>query len=118
MAPVRACAVDEVPTPGALQVELPGPDGAPVAVAVVRESDGTLHAISDTCSHQAVSLSEGEVEDGRIECWLHGSQFDLRTGHPDSLPAVVPVAVYPLTVEGADVLVDVNAPLTTATEGA
>lgn len=108
--PVRVCAVDDVPAPGALQVKVPGASGAEVAVAVVRDSDGSLHAISDTCTHQQVSLSEGEVEDGRIECWLHGSAFDLRTGHPDSLPAVVPVAVYPLTVEGTDVLVDVTAP--------
>ena len=111
MAAVRVCTTDDVPSPGAFQVLVPGPEGE-VPVAVVRDSDGSLHAIGDTCSHQQVSLSEGEVEDGRIECWLHGSQFDLRTGHPDSLPAVTPVPVYPLTLDGGDVLVDVTAPLT------
>jgi 3-phenylpropionate/trans-cinnamate dioxygenase ferredoxin subunit len=110
MAAVRVCAVDQVPHPGALRVVLDGTSGEEVPVAVVRDSDGSLHAIGDTCTHQAVSLSEGEVEDGQIECWLHGSLFDLRTGHPDSLPAVTPVPVYPLTVEGTDVLVDVSRP--------
>ena len=56
--------------------------------------------------HAEVSLSEGEVEDCTIECWLHGSQFDLRTGQPLSLPAIRPVPVYPVRVEGDAVLVD------------
>ena len=33
--------------------------------------------------------------DGEIECYLHGSRFDLRTGEPLGLPATEPVAVYP-----------------------
>ena len=35
----------------------------------------------------------------RIECWLHGSRFDLRTGKPTGLPATEPVPVYPVEVE-------------------
>ena len=46
-----------------------------------------------------------DVEDGTIECWLHGSRFDLRTGKPCGLPATKPVATYSVTVEGDDVLV-------------
>jgi 3-phenylpropionate/trans-cinnamate dioxygenase ferredoxin subunit len=42
---------------------------------------------------------------------LHGSRFDLGTGRPLSPPAVRAVPVYPLTVEGERVLVDVDAPL-------
>lgn len=108
MSAVRVCATSDVPAPGALQVVLQGPHGEEVPVAVVRDTDGSLHAVGDTCTHQQVSLAEGEVEDGRIECWLHGSQFDLRTGHPDSLPAVTPVPVYRLTTSGTDVLVDIS----------
>ena len=103
---VRVCTVDEVPEPGALRVDV-----GDVPVAVVR-SRGEVHAISDTCSHAEVSLSEGDVEDSEIECWLHGSRFDLRTGQPTSLPAFRPVDVYPVRVEGDDVLVDVDHPLT------
>jgi 3-phenylpropionate/trans-cinnamate dioxygenase ferredoxin component len=101
----RACGLADVPEPGALYVEI---EGQPVAVV---RSDGELYAIDDTCSHEEVSLSEGEVEDGEIECWLHGSRFDLATGRPTSLPATRPIAVYPVKIDGDDVLVDVNHPL-------
>jgi 3-phenylpropionate/trans-cinnamate dioxygenase ferredoxin subunit len=103
----RVCSLDEVPEVGALQVQVQGPSG-PLEVAVVRDEDGGLHAISDVCSHQAISLSEGEVEGCEIECWLHGSRFDLRTGRPSGLPAVQPIPVYRLTVSGTDVLVDAS----------
>ena len=107
MAAVRVCAASDVPTPGALQVMVDAPGGRQVPVAVVRDSAGDLHAIGDTCTHQQVSLSEGEVEGTGIECWLHGSLFDLRTGAPDGLPAITPVPVYALSTDGDDVLVDV-----------
>ena len=102
-----ACFDEDVPVEGTFRVELEGENG-PVEVAMVRDSAGELHAISDICSHGAVSLSDGEVEDCTIECWLHGSQFDLRTGEPLALPAIRPVPVYPVTIDGDDVLVDVE----------
>ena len=52
--------------------------------------------------------------DSGIECWLHGSRFDLRTGKPSGPPATEPVAVYAVQVDGDDVLVDVAAPLGSA----
>ena len=61
-----------------------------------------------------VSVGEGDVEDGAIECWLHGSLFDLKTGQPSGLPATKPVPTYAVTVEGDDVLVDVDAPIAAA----
>ncbi len=57
-----------------------------------------VFAIQDLCSHAAVALSEGEVEDCTVECWLHGSRFDLRTGKPTGLPATEPVATFPVEV--------------------
>ncbi|MFC5999452.1 non-heme iron oxygenase ferredoxin subunit [Quadrisphaera sp. GCM10027208] len=111
MSAQRVCSVTDVPADtNVLRVEVPGPAGT-VPVAVVRDEHGDLHAVSDICSHQDVSLSEGEVDDCTIECWLHGSRFDLRTGRPTALPATRPIPVYRLTVEGEDVLVDVTAPL-------
>ena len=105
---------DDLGPEEAMLVELDGPDGAPVPVALIRDGDGGWHALSDICSHGAVSLSDGEVEGCLVECWLHGSQFDLRTGKPVQLPAMRPVPVYPVTVEGDRVLVDVAEPLAVA----
>jgi 3-phenylpropionate/trans-cinnamate dioxygenase ferredoxin subunit len=103
-----ACLAADVPAGAAMRVELEGSDG-PVEVAIVRDEAGDLHAISDICSHGQVSLSDGEVDGRTIECWLHGSTFDLRTGEPLGLPATRPVPVYPLTLDGDRVLVDVDA---------
>jgi 3-phenylpropionate/trans-cinnamate dioxygenase ferredoxin subunit len=61
-----------------------------------------------------VPLSDGDVEDCTVECWLHGSRFDLRTGKPTGLPATVPVPVYAVRVEGDDVLVSLDPSLTNA----
>jgi 3-phenylpropionate/trans-cinnamate dioxygenase ferredoxin subunit len=105
MAYERACAVADVPTDEALGVTVGAYD---VAIAT---HEGEFFAVQDQCTHQAVPLSEGEVEDCTIECWLHGSRFDLRTGKPTGPPAVQPVPVYPVTVDGQRVLVDVDAPL-------
>jgi 3-phenylpropionate/trans-cinnamate dioxygenase ferredoxin subunit len=109
----RICSFAEVPEDGSLRVELPDID-----VAIVN-FDGQVFAIEDVCSHAEVALTDGEVEefDGAptIECALHGSCFDLRTGLPTNLPATEPVPVYPVRVEGDDVLVDVDAPIAAAT---
>jgi 3-phenylpropionate/trans-cinnamate dioxygenase ferredoxin subunit len=102
----RVLSLSDLPEVGAVRVVL---DGVPVAV--VRDEEGHVHAIGDTCSHAEVSLSEGEIEDCTIECWLHGSQFDLRTGEPLALPAIRPVPVYPVILDGDDVLVDVELPV-------
>ena len=90
----------------ALLANGPGIAGASMHMEHVRDSAGDVHALDDTCSHAAVSLSEGEVEDCSIECWLHGSRFDLLTGRPSHLPATVPVAVHTVRVtDDGDVLV-------------
>lgn len=80
-----------------------------VAIVLVRDTDGQFHALDELCTHEDVSLAEGEVSDCRIECWLHGSVFDLRSGAPLTLPATESVNVYPVWTDGQDVLVDVSA---------
>ena len=101
----RACAVADVADGTAVRVVL---DGVPVAVV---RSDGDVYAIHDVCSHANVALSEGEIEGQTIECWLHGSRFDLRTGKPTGLPATEPVSTFPVEVRGTDVYVDVTTTL-------
>jgi 3-phenylpropionate/trans-cinnamate dioxygenase ferredoxin subunit len=59
-------------------------------------------------THQAVPLSDGEVTEGTIECWLHGSRFDLASGRALSRPATQPVDVYPVRIEGDDVFVHLD----------
>ena len=59
-----------------------------------------FYAIADECSHASIPLSEGDVDEGEIECYLHGSRFDLPTGEPTGLPATEPVAVYRCHVAG------------------
>ncbi|CAM3239229.1 non-heme iron oxygenase ferredoxin subunit [Nocardioides dubius] len=99
---VRACALTEVPSDEALGVTVDGVD-----VAVARDGD-EYFALRDECSHAAVPLSEGEVADGTIECWLHGSTFDLRNGKPTCLPATEPVATFAVEVRDDELYVDVT----------
>jgi 3-phenylpropionate/trans-cinnamate dioxygenase ferredoxin component len=72
----------------------------------IAQDGGEYFAIQNECSHAAVPLSEGEVADCQIECWLHGSRFDLRTGKPTGLPATEPVAVFPIEVRDGEIYVD------------
>lgn len=106
----RACALVDVPVDEALAVTL-----GRYAVAIARDGDD-VYALQDECSHAAVALSEGEVADCQIECWLHGSRFDLHSGKPTNLPATEPVATFPIELRAtddgaADVYVDVDTTL-------
>jgi 3-phenylpropionate/trans-cinnamate dioxygenase ferredoxin subunit len=100
----RACSFDDLQDALPVRVVV---DGKPVCLVRLGQE---VHAVSDTCTHADVSLSEGEVDpDAKlIECWKHGSNFSLVTGEPDTLPAVVPVAVYAVRIESGDVEVEVN----------
>jgi 3-phenylpropionate/trans-cinnamate dioxygenase ferredoxin subunit len=100
----RLCAAAEVPDGEARRFVV---DGHPIAV--VRIGDD-FYAIGDTCTHQNISLSEGEVHSDtrELECWKHGSTFSLETGEPSSLPATRPVPVFTLRRDGDDLLVEVT----------
>ncbi len=97
----RACGVEELVQDMPLRVVL---DEVPISV--VLDSAGEIHAIGDTCTHGAISLSEGFVDGDTLECWAHGSAFSLRTGQPQNLPAFEPVPVYVVEIVGDDVLID------------
>lgn len=79
--------------------------GHPVCLA---RSRGLVHALLDVCSHGQVALSDGDIEDGQVECWLHGSRFKLATGVPTGPPATQPVPVYPVRV--TDGAIEVSVP--------
>ncbi len=101
--PIRICAVDDVPKGTAIRAEVDGTE-----IAVVHADDDNFYAVYDECSHAAVPLSEGEVDGCTLECWLHGSRFDLRTGEPTGLPATEPVPVYPVDVRDGDLYVSLT----------
>ena len=96
---VKVAKVGEIALGKAIRIEI---DDEPIAIFNV---DGDLYAIGATCSHEEASLSEGDVYGTCVECPLHGAEFDLKTGRPRTLPAVVPVPTYAVKVEGDDVLV-------------
>lgn len=111
-----AAFLDDLAPGRAMTVEVTASNGSPVLVALVRCASGEVFALDDECSHGRASLGDGDVLTERgvctVECWKHGSQFDVRTGAPVNLPATRPVATYPVTIDGEVVLVDVDAPLT------
>ena len=79
------------------QVKVVRVDDASVGVANV---DGEFFAFADVCSHDDGPVAEGELDDHLIECPRHGAKFDIRTGAARQLPAVVPIPVYDVKVEG------------------
>ena len=101
----RLCALAELTPDIPFRVEL-----AELDVAVVLVGD-EVFAIEDVCSHAEIPLTDGEVDGCTIECVLHGSRFDLRTGKPTGPPATRPVPVYPTTVVAGEVFAELDSPL-------
>ncbi|MBT8216752.1 MAG: non-heme iron oxygenase ferredoxin subunit [Acidimicrobiia bacterium] len=90
------------------------PDGRGVRVEAVGHRialfriDNSVYAIGDRCSHAEASLAEGELFDLDVECPRHGSEFNIVTGEPDSLPATRPVPIYPVSVEDGEVFLELE----------
>lgn len=101
MTATRVCSASELEQDSALRVEVDG-----IAICVVKDGEGEIHAIGDTCTHGDISLADGFVEGETVECWAHGSAFSLTTGKPLTLPAFEPVPVFVVEIDGDDVLID------------
>ncbi|HLA92875.1 MAG TPA: non-heme iron oxygenase ferredoxin subunit [Actinomycetota bacterium] len=101
---VRLCAVGDVPAGEARRFPL-----GERQVAVVNLGDEGFRVVDAVCSHAHYYLDEGEVdvEERTIECPKHGSTFDLETGKPTSLPALVPVEAFAVKVDDDDVMIEV-----------
>ncbi len=97
---IRICSTEDVPKGTAVRAVT-----GELELAIVHGEDDNYYAVYDECSHAAVALSEGEIDGCTIECWLHGSRFDLRTGDPTGLPATEPVPVYPVEIRDGDIFV-------------
>lgn len=75
---------------------------------VIVNREGKIYALEDRCSHEEFPLSAGDLASGEITCSLHGARFDIETGQPRALPAVLPVKTYEVRVEGDEIRVDLG----------
>jgi nitrite reductase/ring-hydroxylating ferredoxin subunit len=99
----RASALDEVWEGAPLAVQVAG---KPIALYRLGEE---VHAIGDICPHQKdVKLSEGYLDGETIECPMHQSCFNVKTGKVLTPPACDDLPVYPVRIEDGQVLVEVG----------
>ncbi|MGD0019476.1 MAG: non-heme iron oxygenase ferredoxin subunit [Candidatus Limnocylindrales bacterium] len=98
---VDLCAADDV-SPGTMKLCEVGDD-----LVLLVNLDGRFHATQGICSHQYFELDKGFLTGDSITCALHLSRFSLADGAPLDPPAELPLAVYPVVVEGGRVLIEV-----------
>lgn len=79
-------------------------NGEPVALYRV---GGEVFATHNICTHQYALLSEGYLDGDCIECPIHQACFDIRTGKVVAGPADTPLKVYPVRIDGSDILVEI-----------
>jgi 3-phenylpropionate/trans-cinnamate dioxygenase ferredoxin subunit len=91
---VPAIKVADVPANGMVVVDV---NGARIAVANVQ---GQFYAFDDECTHEQCSLAEGDLAGTTVTCMCHGAEFDVRSGAVLAPPAVVPVTVYRVRIDG------------------
>ncbi len=96
---IPACRLADIPRGESYRLETDPP------VAVFHTEDGEVYAIDDTCTHQDASLSDGWLEGCEVECPLHASKFNLRTGTVDAPPARLPVRTHQVLIEDGTVYV-------------
>lgn len=98
---IKICPLEDLKPGKAIRVKI-----GEHAIAIVRTPSGEVKALDDKCSHGEISLSEGFVEEGTIECWAHGAKFDLNTGIPLSLPAYEAVSTYEILIENDEIYLE------------
>lgn len=98
----RVASVSDVEENEGLQVPI---DGRLIAVF---NTGGCFYAIDDTCTHAQASLADGYIEDGCVECPLHGGRFELTTGHAVSPPVTEDVTTYPVQVHDGNIYIKVD----------
>jgi nitrite reductase/ring-hydroxylating ferredoxin subunit len=83
-------------------------EAAGKSIALYRTEDDAWHATDNICSHAYALLTDGWLEEHEVECPLHAGRFDVRTGMATCAPASEAIAVYPVRVDGQDVLVQIG----------
>ncbi|MGQ0624693.1 MAG: Rieske (2Fe-2S) protein [Sporichthyaceae bacterium] len=87
--------------------ELRQVDHGQVGICLVRLLSGEVHALGAWCSHEEVELADGDLDGDEVVCPAHGAAFDVHTGAPSCLPATTPVAVYPVSIEAGEIIVQI-----------
>ncbi|MEU0312093.1 non-heme iron oxygenase ferredoxin subunit [Nocardioides sp. NPDC006273] len=98
---IKVAELDDIPEGEGIAVskEVTGTDDD---IALLRDEDGGVYALNDTCTHEVASLAEGWVEDGRVECPLHSSKFCLKTGAVEGMPATKGTVAHRVEVRGGE----------------
>lgn len=99
---LELCKTDDVAIGTALRVEAGG------VIVAVFNIEGQFYVTDDACTHGPGSLSEGYIDGDVVECNFHNGQFDIKTGEVVSPPCMIPVKVYPVTVENGTVVIEVD----------
>ncbi|UGT62683.1 non-heme iron oxygenase ferredoxin subunit [Nocardia asteroides] len=99
---IRVAALDDIPIGEGIAVDK-ALTGTADNIALLRDDDGSVYALDDTCTHEVASLAEGWVEDGYVECPLHSSKFCLESGEVDSMPATEGVCPHRVEVRDGEV---------------
>src|ERR1700742_772431 len=90
--PIAIAKRDEIPVGSTKRVSAGGTD------LLICNVDGDFYAIEDVCTHDGGPLDQGELEGCRIMCPRHGALFDVTTGAALTLPAVIPLETYRITL--------------------
>ncbi|WP_300679691.1 non-heme iron oxygenase ferredoxin subunit [Nocardioides sp.] len=99
---IRVAALDEIPEGEGIAIDA-SVTGTEDNIALLRDEDGEVFALNDTCTHEIASLAEGWVEDGHVECPLHSSRFCLKTGAVEGLPATKDTVAHRVEVRDGEV---------------
>ncbi len=105
---IRICPLVELPEGEARRVDTPDLGAGIPPIAIFRTDEGVVFAIDDTCTHQDASLADGWLEGCEVECPLHASRFDLRTGDVDAPPAKIGVRAHAVRIENGDIWVTLS----------
>ena len=98
---VKATVLDTLKTGKMMRIKLGEQD------ILLANVDGTVYAVDNQCPHEDASLYNGALKGDCVECPLHGSLFDLKTGKPLTEPATETICTYPVKIENNDILVGI-----------
>lgn len=96
---VKVARTDQLPPGGMILVEL-----SKFERVLLTNVEGSYYAVEELCPHSGAALSEGDLYGPEVECPLHSSMFNVQTGEVLSPPAARDLIVYPVRVEGTDIL--------------